>query len=58
MQVSVNIGGLHLREIFKKCVAMNLVVPVSRNCLNNFFFQFLVDEGKSELVVGRALSVE
>lgn len=37
---------------------MNLVVPVSRNFLNNFFFQFLVDEGKSELVVGRALAVE
>lgn len=40
MQVSVNIVYT-LERTLKKSVAMNLVVPISRNCLNNFYFSFL-----------------
>lgn len=40
MQFSVNIVYT-LEGTLKKSVAMNLVVPVSRNCLNNFYFSFL-----------------
>lgn len=38
MQVSLNIGGLHLREFKKRCVVMNLVVPVSVPFIRHHIF--------------------
>lgn len=53
----VNTSGPTLVRTFKKCFAMYVVVPISRNFLGQILF-YIFCEGRSELAVVRAVSIE